>query len=123
MEAEVAPFFDDMAGRLRVAALVVGRAGASTVCELAVAGRPAVLVPFAAAMDDHQTLNARLLSDAGAARVIAEADFTSARLAAVLAGLLTDPEALARMAAAARGAASPDAAERLADLVEATATG
>ena len=121
VEAEVAPFFRNMAGRLASAGLVIGRAGASTVCELATAGRPAVLVPFAAAMDDHQTLNARLLSDAGAAAVIAEAKFTPAKLAEVLEGLLTTPDVLARMAAAAHGVARPDAAERLADLVEATA--
>jgi UDP-N-acetylglucosamine--N-acetylmuramyl-(pentapeptide) pyrophosphoryl-undecaprenol N-acetylglucosamine transferase len=123
VEAEVAPFFRDMAARLRAAALVIGRAGASTVCELATAGRPAVLVPFAAAMDDHQTLNARLLSDVGAAAVVAESKFTAAKLTEVLEGLLTSPDVLARMAAAAHGAARPDAAERLADLVEATATG
>ena len=121
VEAEVAPFFRDMAGRLRAAGLVIGRAGASTVCELAVAGRPAVLVPFAAAMDDHQTLTARLLSDVGAAAVVAERKFTPAKLAEVLEGLLTTPDVLARMAAAAHGVARPDAAARLADLVEATA--
>ena len=123
VEAEVAPFFHDMAGRLRTAALVIGRAGASTVCELAAAGRPSVLVPFAAAMDDHQTLNARLLSDAGAAAVVAEAHFTPEKLAEVLEALLTTPGALETMAAAAHNAARPDAAARLADLVEATATG
>ena len=123
VEAEVAPFFQDMAGRLRTAALVIGRAGASTVCELATAGRPAILVPFAAAMDDHQTLNARLLSDVGAAAVVAEPHFTPAKLAEVLEALLTTPGVLEAMAVAAHGAARPDAAARLADLVEATATG
>ena len=123
VEAEVAPFFGDMAARLRTADLVIGRAGASTVCELATAGRPAILVPFAAAMDDHQTLNARLLSDPGAAKVIAEPDFTPAKLAEMLAALLAAPDDLAAMAAAAHAAARPDAAERLADLVEATAAG
>ena len=123
IEAEVAPFFGDMAARLRTADLVIGRAGASTGCELAAAGRPSILVPFAAAMDDHQTLNARLLSDVGAATVIAEPQFTAARLAEVLQDLLAQPERLATMAAAAHRAARPDAAERLADLVEATATG
>ena len=121
VEVEVAPFFRDMAGRLRSAGLVIGRAGASTVCELAAAGRPSILVPFAAAMDDHQTLNARLLSDVGAAAVIAEPRFTAAKLAEVLEGLLTNSDVLARMAAAAHGVARPDAAERLADVVEATA--
>ncbi len=123
LDAEVAPFFGDMAARLRTAHLVIGRAGASTVCELAAAGRPSILVPFAAAMDDHQTLNARLLSDPGAAVVIAEPHFTPEKLAEVLEALLTTPGALETMAAAAHGAARPDAAARLADLVEATATG
>ncbi len=123
VEAEVAPFFADMAGRLRTADLVIGRAGASTVCELAAAGRPSILVPFGAAMDDHQTLNARLLSDVGAATVIAEPDFTAPRLAEALQELIAQPDRLTSMAAAAHTAARPEAAERLADLVEATATG
>ena len=123
VEAEVATFFSDMAERLRTAALVIARAGASTVCELAAAGRPAILVPFAAAMDDHQTLNARLLSDVGAAAVVAEPHFTPEKLAEVLEALLTTPGALETMAAAAHNAGRPDAAARLADLVEATATG
>ena len=121
VEAEVAPFFRDMAGRLARAHVVIGRAGASTVCELAVAGRPSVLVPFAAAMDDHQTLNAKLLSDVGASAVIAEKKLTAAKLAEVLAGIVDTPAVLTRMAAAAHAAARPDAAQRLADLVEATA--
>ncbi len=123
VEAEVAPFFGDMASRLRTASLVIGRAGASTVCELATAGRPSILVPFAAAMDDHQTLNARLLSDGGGANVIAEAQFTAPRLTELLTRLLSEPDTMGAMAAAAHKAARPDAAERLADLVEATATG
>jgi UDP-N-acetylglucosamine--N-acetylmuramyl-(pentapeptide) pyrophosphoryl-undecaprenol N-acetylglucosamine transferase len=118
IEAEVAPFFRDMADRLGQAHLMIGRAGASTVCELAVAGLPAVLVPLKIAADDHQTLNARLLTDAGAAEAIPEDDFTPERLTAVLARWLADPEDLARRAAAARAAAKPDAADRLADVVE-----
>jgi UDP-N-acetylglucosamine--N-acetylmuramyl-(pentapeptide) pyrophosphoryl-undecaprenol N-acetylglucosamine transferase len=121
VEAEVSPFFRDMAGRLSRAHLVIGRAGASTVCELAVAGRPSVLVPFAAAMDDHQTLNAKLLADVGAAAVVTEKKFTAAKLAEVLAGVADTPEVLTKMAAAAHACARPDAAQRLADLVEATA--
>jgi UDP-N-acetylglucosamine--N-acetylmuramyl-(pentapeptide) pyrophosphoryl-undecaprenol N-acetylglucosamine transferase len=73
------------------------------------------------AMDDHQTLNARALSEAGAARVIAEDDVTVDSLTAVLAETLSDPTALAAMSAAARSVAIPDAAGRLADLVEAAA--
>lgn len=121
VKAEVAPFFRDMAGRLSAAHLVVGRAGASTVCEIAVAGRPSLLVPLKIAADDHQTYNARLLSDVGAAAVASEDEITVDSLAGALNALLKSPEQLAKMAAAASSVATPDAAERLADLVEQTA--
>ncbi len=121
VKAEIAPFFRDMAGRLRDAHLVVGRSGAGTVCELAVAGKPAILVPLAIALDDDQGQNARLLAEAGAAEVLRENVLTVDSLRAALERLLSDPASLARMAAAARGAARPDAAERLADVVEQTA--
>ena len=117
--AEVAPFFRDMADRLSQAHLVIGRAGASTCSELAVAALPSVLIPLKIAMDDHQTLNARALSDAGAARVIAEDDVTVDSLTAALSDILSDPTKLTAMSAAARSVAIPDAAARLADLVEA----
>ena len=121
VEAEIAPFFRNMAARLERAHLVIGRAGASTVCELAVAGRPCVLIPLAIAADDHQRFNARLLGDVGAAEVVPENTLTAEGLAAVLAGMLADPAALAHRAHAARSVATPDAAEALADLVERTA--
>ena len=121
VEAEIAPFFRDMAGRLAAAHLVVGRAGSSTVCELAVAGKPSILVPLRIALDDDQGQNARQLADAGAAEIAREDQLTVESMAAGLATLLTDPARLARMAAAARSVARPDAAERLADVVEATA--
>ncbi|MGO4409042.1 MULTISPECIES: undecaprenyldiphospho-muramoylpentapeptide beta-N-acetylglucosaminyltransferase [unclassified Brevundimonas] len=121
IEAEVAPFFRDMADRLSKAHLVIGRAGASTCSELAVAALPSVLIPLKIAMDDHQTLNARALSEAGAARVIAEDDLTVDSLTAALMDILSDPARLAAMSAAARSVAIPDAAARLADLVEAAA--
>jgi UDP-N-acetylglucosamine--N-acetylmuramyl-(pentapeptide) pyrophosphoryl-undecaprenol N-acetylglucosamine transferase len=120
--AEVAPFFADMAGRLAAAHLIVARAGASTVGEIAVTGRPAVLVPLAQALDDDQGQNARLLAEAGAAVVLREADLTPAALAITLQELLGDPARLQRMAAAARAVATPGAAEALADLVERAAT-
>ena len=118
VNAEVAPFFRDMADRLSKAHLVIGRAGASTCSELAVAALPSLLIPLKIAMDDHQTLNARALSEAGAARVIAEDDVTVDSLTAVLSEVLSDPARLAAMSAAARSVAIPDAAQRLADLVE-----
>ena len=123
VEAETAPFFRDMAQRLAAAHLVVGRSGASTVCELAVAGRPAVLIPLKIALDDDQGRNAAVLARAGGAEVITEDGLTAERLSEILVRLLCDPQGLARMAAAARSVARPDAAERLADVVEATAQG
>jgi UDP-N-acetylglucosamine--N-acetylmuramyl-(pentapeptide) pyrophosphoryl-undecaprenol N-acetylglucosamine transferase len=119
--AEIAPFFRDMASRLAAAHLVIGRAGASTVCEIAVAGRPSILVPLKIALDDDQGQNARLLADAGAAAVAQESALTQPALTNLLQRMMSDPESLARMAAAARAAAIPDAADRLADLVEKTA--
>ena len=119
--AEVAPFFRDMADRLSRAHLVIGRAGASTCSELAVAALPSVLIPLKIAMDDHQTLNARALADVGAARVIAEDAVTVESLTAALSEMLSDPARLSAMSAAARSVAIPDAAARLADLVEAAA--
>ena len=121
VEAELAPFFRDMSGRLGAAHLVIGRAGASTCCELAVAGRPSILIPLKIAADDHQRFNAKLLADAGGAEVAAEDVLTVDVLASALTKLLGDPNRLSRMAKAARSVAAPDAAERLADLVEKTA--
>jgi UDP-N-acetylglucosamine--N-acetylmuramyl-(pentapeptide) pyrophosphoryl-undecaprenol N-acetylglucosamine transferase len=121
VDAEVAPFFSDMGHRLGNAHLVIARAGASTVTELQVAGRPAVLVPFAAAADDHQTANAEGLTSVGAADVFTEDEFEPEALAALLERRLADPHGLAVRAAAARAAARPDAAKTLADLAEAAA--
>jgi UDP-N-acetylglucosamine--N-acetylmuramyl-(pentapeptide) pyrophosphoryl-undecaprenol N-acetylglucosamine transferase len=121
VNAEVAAFFKDMGQRLGAAHLVIGRAGASTVTELQVAGRPAVLVPFAAAADDHQTANAEGLTAVGAADLFTEAEFQPAPLAALLERRLADPHGLAVRAAAARAAARPDAAKSLADLAESVA--
>ncbi|MBX3430368.1 MAG: UDP-N-acetylglucosamine--N-acetylmuramyl-(pentapeptide) pyrophosphoryl-undecaprenol N-acetylglucosamine transferase [Hyphomonadaceae bacterium] len=118
VNAEVAPFFKDMGQRLGAAHLVIGRAGASTVTELQVAGRPAILVPFAAAADDHQTANAEGLTSVGAADLFTEAEFDSGALAALLERRLADPHGLAVRAAAARAAAKPEAAKTLADLAE-----
>jgi UDP-N-acetylglucosamine--N-acetylmuramyl-(pentapeptide) pyrophosphoryl-undecaprenol N-acetylglucosamine transferase len=116
--AEVAPFFPDIPRHLGAAHLVIARAGASTTAELAVAGRPAILVPLPSAIDDHQTANAAALASAGAAWVMPQTQFTPAALTARLAGLLADPAALAAAAAAARGLARASAVDALADLVE-----
>ena len=119
IQAEVAPFFRDMAARLSQAHLVVGRAGASTCAELAVAALPSVLIPLKIATDDHQTLNAKALTDVDAAVVIPEDDVSVDRLTQALLPLLSDPARLATMSAAAHSVAIPDAARRLADMVEA----
>jgi UDP-N-acetylglucosamine--N-acetylmuramyl-(pentapeptide) pyrophosphoryl-undecaprenol N-acetylglucosamine transferase len=119
--AEVAPFFHDLPERLGRAHLVIARAGASTVAELCIAGRPAILVPYAHAADDHQTFNAKVLGDVGAAWVMPESAFTPETLAARLETLLAAPESLTNAAAAASGLGRPDAAARLADLVLACA--
>jgi UDP-N-acetylglucosamine--N-acetylmuramyl-(pentapeptide) pyrophosphoryl-undecaprenol N-acetylglucosamine transferase len=116
--AELAIFFADMADRLTRAHLVIARAGASTVAELAVAGRPSILVPLPGAIDDHQSANARALSDARGASVIAQPDFSPAALAERLTLLMAAPDMLAHAALAARRVARPDATARLADLVE-----
>jgi UDP-N-acetylglucosamine--N-acetylmuramyl-(pentapeptide) pyrophosphoryl-undecaprenol N-acetylglucosamine transferase len=121
IDAEVAPFFRDMAARLSEAHLVIGRAGASTCAELAVAAMPSILIPLKIATDDHQRLNAKLLTDVSAAEVLLEDQVTVEALAAAVAGVLVDPARLASMSAAARSVAIPDAAQRLADLAEATA--
>ena len=116
--AELAPFFSDLPARMARAHLVIARAGASTVTELSTIGRPSLLAPLAIAMDDHQTGNARALSDAGAAIRISEAEFTVDAVSARLHDLLTDPALLHHMADAARGRVKANAAPKLADLVE-----
>jgi UDP-N-acetylglucosamine--N-acetylmuramyl-(pentapeptide) pyrophosphoryl-undecaprenol N-acetylglucosamine transferase len=113
---QVLPFLDDMPARFAQAHLVMARSGASTVAELAAAGKPALLVPFAAAADDHQRRNAEAMTTAGAAAMLLEKDLDiPAKLLAALSGLLTAPEQLAAMAAAARTQAHPGAAARIAD--------
>ncbi|MFW5679351.1 MAG: undecaprenyldiphospho-muramoylpentapeptide beta-N-acetylglucosaminyltransferase [Pseudomonadota bacterium] len=118
LRAETASFFDDMPERLATADLVVTRAGASAVAEILVVGRPSILVPYAHAADDHQRANARSLAQAGAACLIDPSVFTGETLALTLAHLLRTPDELVAMAEAARRLARPDAAERLADVVE-----
>ena len=119
IKAELSPFFSDMGALYQDAHLVISRAGASSVSEIAALGRPAIFVPLAIAMDDHQSANALSLLDAGAVTVIGEADFTADALSARLETALSDSEALAAQAEAARRAGRLDAHIRLADLMTA----
>lgn len=116
LRAEVLPFFDDIPRRFSEAQLVISRAGASTLADLSVIGRPAVLIPYAAAARDHQSANARSLGDA--AVVIPESQLTPQVLAEQVALVLDNPGAATRMSHVALAAARPDAARHLADLVE-----
>ncbi|MDF3074360.1 MAG: UDP-N-acetylglucosamine--N-acetylmuramyl-(pentapeptide) pyrophosphoryl-undecaprenol [Alphaproteobacteria bacterium] len=117
--ADTADFFADIPARLAGAHLVVARAGASTVAELTASGRPSVLVPYPHATDDHQTANARALDEVGASILLPTPQFDAAALAQHLQALMRDPQRLAAMAQAARSLARLDAAQRLADTVEA----
>ena len=112
--AVVTPFIDDMASAYTWADLVLCRAGATSVAELAVAGKPAILIPFPYATHDHQTSNARVMSDAGAALLIPEARTAQEDMGGILLGLLQDAERLEAMAAAASRCARPDAAAQVA---------
>ncbi len=123
MGADIAPFFNDMAERLAKAHLVICRSGASTVSEISVIGRPAVLVPYPHALDHDQAANAAALAATGGAKVIAQSELSPERIASILTHVMNDPEKLANMAAAAKLAGKPDAANLLADMVEAIAAG
>jgi UDP-N-acetylglucosamine--N-acetylmuramyl-(pentapeptide) pyrophosphoryl-undecaprenol N-acetylglucosamine transferase len=113
---QVEQFLNDMPTRFAQAHLVMARSGASTVAELAAAGKPALLVPFAAAADDHQTRNAEVMVRAGAAAMLAERDLDSpGTLLDALTSLLNSPETLAAMSSVARTQAHPHAAARIAD--------
>lgn len=118
VEAEVSEFLEDMADAYGWADLVVCRSGALTVSELMAAGRASVLVPFPYAVDDHQTVNARFLTDAGAARLMPQREMSAGQLAAVLRELLSDRATLHVMAQRAYGLAKRDAAHRVADVCE-----
>ena len=116
--AELMTYIEDMPEKLADAHLIIGRAGASTIAELTAAGRPAILIPFAAATDDHQTANAREMVKAGGARAIQESAFTPEVLARQIEALAMDPVALSNAAARALSVGRPHAARDLADLVE-----
>ncbi len=114
----VVPFIDDMAAAYGWADLVLCRAGALTVSELAIMGCPSILVPLPYAIDDHQTANARSLSNSGAAMLLCQADMSVGALAASLRGYMAHPQLLVNMAAAAAAVAAPDAAARVSDCCE-----
>jgi UDP-N-acetylglucosamine--N-acetylmuramyl-(pentapeptide) pyrophosphoryl-undecaprenol N-acetylglucosamine transferase len=114
---ELAEFFVDLPARMAASHLVIGRAGASTVSELAVIGRPSILVPFPHALDQDQAANAAILAASGAATVAPQNEFTPERLAQLLRAALADPAALQAAAKAAKSVGVADAAERLAELV------
>ncbi|NUR46113.1 MAG: undecaprenyldiphospho-muramoylpentapeptide beta-N-acetylglucosaminyltransferase [Sphingomonas sp.] len=116
--AELMTYIEDMADKLADCHLMIGRAGASTIAELTAAGRPAILIPFAAATDDHQTANAREMVRAGGARAIAQGNFTPEVLARQIEALAMDPVALNNAAGRSLSVGRPHAARDLADLVE-----
>lgn len=116
--AEVHAFIDDVPAALAQADLAISRAGATAVTELAAAGRAALLVPFPGAADQHQLDNARAMERVGAARVILQSELTPERLTQEIRELISSPAILEKMAISARGLAKPDAAARIADLVE-----
>ena len=118
LDADVQPFFTDIPRRLSEAQLVISRSGASSVADISVIGRPSILIPYAAATGDHQTANARGLTDAHAAVLMPEASLDVGRLTAEITAILTAPERAEHMASAALAQGRPDATIRLASLVE-----
>jgi UDP-N-acetylglucosamine--N-acetylmuramyl-(pentapeptide) pyrophosphoryl-undecaprenol N-acetylglucosamine transferase len=115
LQAEVEPFLYDMARRIGQADLIVSRAGATTLAELTAAGKPAILVPLPTATDDHQRKNAEALASSGAAQVLLQDEMTGETLAGRIASLARDVSGRARMSAAARALARPDAAKVIVD--------
>jgi UDP-N-acetylglucosamine--N-acetylmuramyl-(pentapeptide) pyrophosphoryl-undecaprenol N-acetylglucosamine transferase len=116
--ARVVPYLDPIADEIAAADVVVSRAGAMTIGELAAIGRAAILVPFAAATNNHQELNARVVERAGGAIVLTEAELSAERLAAAINEVLSDPQRALRMGAAAQTLATPDATKSIVDLIE-----
>lgn len=118
VQAECAPFFQDMPQRIAEAHLVICRSGASSVSELSVLGRPSILVPLPGAIDQDQAANAKVLEKAGGAWPIRQVDLYPERLAQEITRFMNAPEMLGEAAQKARSVARPDAVKRLADLVE-----
>ncbi|MEI9888477.1 MAG: undecaprenyldiphospho-muramoylpentapeptide beta-N-acetylglucosaminyltransferase [Rhizomicrobium sp.] len=118
VKAELAPFFGDLPQRMAAAQLVIARSGAGTVSELALIGRPAILVPLPHALDDNQTPNADALANAGGGWRVRQNELTPEKLAQMLGDILAHPASLADKAAAARTIAKANGTERFADAVE-----
>ncbi|HUQ49437.1 MAG TPA: undecaprenyldiphospho-muramoylpentapeptide beta-N-acetylglucosaminyltransferase [Terriglobales bacterium] len=119
--ANVSPFIQDMPNAFAHASLLLCRSGASTVAEIAAAGKPAIFVPFPYAADDHQLRNAEALAEKGAAVVVKEKDLTPASLSAAVAELINDPPRLEKMSQRAREQAHPGAGKQIAEMVAALA--
>lgn len=118
IDADVQTFFDDVPRRMSEAQLVITRAGASTVADMSVIGRPSILIPLAAAVRDEQTANGRGLVDAGAAIMVPESALTPESLAEQIITVLSNPDGALQMANAALSVGKPEAAETLAGMVE-----
>lgn len=119
---KVLGFCDQMPSAYALADLVIARSGASSLTEIAIAGHPSILVPYPYAADDHQTCNARVFADAGAAELVQERDLDPEKLASLATSILRDLPTYKRMAKAARALAIPDAAGRVCAAIEATLT-
>ena len=118
LKAEVESFFSDLPSRIAAAHLVICRSGASTLSEITVIGRPAILIPYPHAMDDHQAANADVLTNENAAWMVRQDDLDAPKLAKMLEQILSNPSELAERAANAAKLGRPDAAARLADIAE-----
>lgn len=117
-DARVVPYLDPIVDEIAAADLVVCRAGAMTIGELSAIGRAAIFVPFAAATNNHQEINARVVEKAGGGVVIVETQLTPERLGAAITEIINDPQRSARMGAAARTLATPNASQKIVDLLE-----
>lgn len=118
IRAEVKPFFQDVPRRMSEAQLIISRAGASSIADITVIGRPSILIPYAAAAGDHQSANARGLVEAGATILIPESKLNAPSLSEHITSILSNPDAALRMSQAALSVGTPDATERLVALVE-----
>jgi len=118
VDGEVQPFLKDMPAAFLEADLIVSRSGMGAVSEIAAAGKPSILIPLPTAADQHQLRNAEVLEQAGAARIVKDADWTGERFVREVKSLLQEPSALEKMSAAARTFAKPNAARAAADILE-----